>query len=301
MSEFSSQPIKIAILGPTASGKSGLASRVAQQIQGVVINGDPFQAYKDLPIGTGQPTIEERADVPHIGYGCLELGETLNPSNFGATVRAQLEAHPRCVLVTGSGLYLRGIWNQLSEVPDVSEAQVAQVRRWLSLLGAPHLYRYLQSVDPIRAQQLHPNDGSRIQRALGLHLATGQKPSLFLSGIQQGVPDGWKALLVLPSRYSQQQRIVRRVQLMAEMGWEAETQAILAKGLREELQRLRPLGYLEWLEDRSKKEIIDQITLKTQQYAKRQATFFKNQWPKISTFDPDQENLEAALTKLCCI
>lgn len=300
MSDLLSQPLKIAILGPTASGKTSLASSIAKQIQGVVINGDPFQAYRDLPIGTGQPTPDERANAPHIGYGCLDLSEGLNPATFGETVRTQLDAHPRSVLVTGSGLYLRGIWNQLSDVPDVSEAQVAQVRRWLALLGAPRLHRFLQAVDPTRAQQLHPNDGSRIQRALGLHLATGQKPSLFLSGIQQGIPTGWKALLVLPSRESQQQRIAKRVQLMTEMGWEAESQAILASGLKAELTRLRPLGYLEWLEDRSKKEKIATIKIKTQQYAKRQATFFKNQWPEIPTFDPDQEDLEAALTKLCC-
>ena len=76
----------IAILGPTGSGKSALAVAVARRIAGTVVNGDPFQAYRDLPVGTGQPTPAERGGVPHLGYGLLPLSATVNPAAFAATL-----------------------------------------------------------------------------------------------------------------------------------------------------------------------------------------------------------------------
>ena len=85
------EPEKIAILGPTASGKSVLAVAVARRIGGTVVNGDPFQAYRDLPVGTGQPRPEETGSVPHQGYGLLPLGARLNPAGFGE-LAAQLGA-----------------------------------------------------------------------------------------------------------------------------------------------------------------------------------------------------------------
>jgi len=102
-----------AILGPTASGKSALAVEVARRIGGTVVNGDPFQAFAGLAIGTGQPSEAERGEVPHAGYGVLPLTVSVNPAGFGAQVRQSLSQTLNPVLVTGSGLYLRGIWDQL--------------------------------------------------------------------------------------------------------------------------------------------------------------------------------------------
>ena len=97
------EPARIAILGPTASGKSVLAAAVAARIGGTVVNGDPFQAFRDLPVGTGQPLPAERGVAPHTGYGLFPLGAPMNPAWFGAQARAWLQC-PNPVLVTGSGL-----------------------------------------------------------------------------------------------------------------------------------------------------------------------------------------------------
>lgn len=290
--------LRIAILGPTASGKSGLAVALARRLGAVVVNGDPFQAVAGLAIGTGQPSPAEQGGVPHLGYGALPLGTDLNPSSFGARVRGWLEDAPRAVLVTGSGLYLRGIWGQLSALPEVPSGLTERVRAWQARLGAPALHRYLRSVDPARAAQLHPNDGSRIQRALALHLATGRPPSDLLDGVTRGIPEGWRALLVLPSRDAQRDRVRRRVRAMVEAGWPEEVARLRQEGLEPVLRDLRPLGYPDWLEGGDAHHVEGRIVQATQAYAKRQVTFFRNQWPELPTWDPDAEGLEAALERL---
>lgn len=282
-----------AILGPTASGKSALAAEVARRIGGTVVNGDPFQAYKDLSIGTGQPTEAERAGIPHLGYGVLDLEAELNPASFGTLVRAWLEEADRPVLVTGSGLYLRGIWGQLTELPEVPAETTARVRAWAEVLGAPVLHRFLAAVDPVRARDLHPNDRSRIQRALALHLGTGRRPSALLAGAEQGVPEGWRAIIVQPGREAQRKRVARRVRAMAQAGWRREAETVREAGLEDHLRRLRPLGYLDWLDDPA--GAGPRIIQATQQYAKRQATWFRHQLAEVRAWDPDGEPLEAAL------
>jgi tRNA dimethylallyltransferase len=251
-----------------------------------------------IPIGTGQPDEGERQGVPHVGYGCLPLSTPMNPASFGEQVRGWMERHERVVLVTGSGLYLRGIWNQLDELPSVPSDVQARVRHWHGAVGAPRLHRYLAGVDPARAAELHPNDGARIQRAIALYLATGTRPSALFSGVRRELPEGWKALLVLPSRDHQRERVQHRVRAMVEAGWPEEVRALISAGHGEDLRRLRPLGYLDWLEGGDPAEIEARIARETQAYAKRQATWFRHQLPGLSIWDPDAENLAQALGKL---
>lgn len=286
--------MRCAILGPTAAGKSALAVEVARRIGGAVVNGDPFQALAGLEIGTGQPDEHERGGVPHLGFGVLPPSHRANPADFGSLVRSWLQEAQSAVLVTGSGLYLRGIWEQLDGLPAVPGALVAKVRRLASRLGAPGLHRFLAVVDPVRARQLHPNDTSRVQRAIALHLATGCRPSALLAGTRRGLPEGWKALLVLPGREAQRRRVARRVQAQIEAGWPQEASRLVAEGFGPDLEALRPLGYSEWLSGGSPREVQARIVQVTQAYAKRQATFFRNQWPEIPVWDPDTEGLEAA-------
>ena len=290
--------MKFAILGPTASGKSSLAVEVARQIGGSVINGDPFQAMEGIPIGTGQPGPSEQGGVTHVGYGILSLSTALSPATFGQQVRQWVSECPKPVLVTGSGLYLRGIWNQLDELPIVPEALVERVRRWHRELGAERLHRYLVSVDPLRASELHPRDGSRIQRALALHLATGRRPSSLLSGTSRLVPEGWRALLVLPSREALRERVERRVRTMIEEGWPREVHGLVEQGNAEDLLRLRPLGYVRWMEGGDPRAIEAAIVRETQAYAKRQGTWVRNQLPGLPVWDPDQESVSEALREL---
>jgi len=290
-----SAPSFLAILGPTASGKSSLAVEVARRIGGTVVNGDPFQAFEGLAIGTGQPNEAEQGGVPHVGYGDTPLRASINPAGFGIHVRQLLSMAKNPILVTGSGLYLRGIWDQLSEVPPVSESLVERVRSWERSLGPRTLHRYLAAVDPLRAAQLHPNDRSRVQRALALHLATGKSPSGLMEGVRRGVPEGWRALLVLPCRERIRERVARRVKGMIEAGWASEVQRAIADSHEADLRRLRPLGYEAWLAGGDPSRIEAGIVQATQAYAKRQVTFFRNQWPELPQWDPDREDPVAAM------
>ncbi|MCL1908812.1 MAG: tRNA (adenosine(37)-N6)-dimethylallyltransferase MiaA [Holophagaceae bacterium] len=292
----------LAIVGPTASGKSCIAVEIAKKIDGAIVNGDPFQAFLEIPIGTGQPSLSERQGIPHYGYGELPLDLVLNPASFGQMARDWLDtvvkSGKRPILVTGSGLYLRGVWNQLDEMPDVPEKIVKKMRRLCSQLGSPALHRYLASVDPVRASQLHPNDGSRIQRAMALHLATGERPSKFLSGVGRMAPAGWHLLLVLPTRDSLRDRVARRVKSMLELGWREEVQRLAEKGLLPHIMRLRPLGYDLLLECPDSDMAEQKIILATQAYAKRQETWFKNQLPNARRLDPDTGCLDVAICNI---
>jgi len=284
----------IAILGPTASGKSALAVAVAVRLGGCVVNGDPFQALAGLAIGTGQPDLEEQRGVPHVGYGCLPLSARPNPASFGELVREWLAAAPEPVLVTGSGLYLRGIWGQLSALPAVPEALVAKVRRWGDRLGSPVCHRFLAAVDPARASSLHPNDSARVQRALALHLVTGQPASSLLPGVARGLPPGWRVLVVTPSRRRQRERVAARVSAQIRAGWPEEVARLLEEGQRSNLEALRPLGYGRWIAGGELATLEAAIVHDTQAYAKRQSTWFRNQLPEAATWDPDEEPLGSA-------
>ncbi len=264
--------MRVAILGPTASGKSALAVAVARRISGTVVNGDPFQALAGLEIGTGQPDGRERQGIPHLGYGVFPPAWRPDPVGFGGLVRGWIEEAGTAVLATGSGLYLRGIWEQLDDLPPVPGPVVEKVRALAARLGAPALHRYLASVDPARAAQVHPNDGSRVQRALALHLATGQRPSALLGGVQRGVPEGWAALVVLPSREAQRDRVFRRVRAQVAAGWAGEVARLVAQGAGPDLEALRPLGYGQWLGGGDPGGIQRRIVEATLAYAKRQST-----------------------------
>ncbi len=288
----------ILICGPTASGKSALAVEVARRLGGAVVNGDPFQAIEGLGIGTGQPSEAERGGVAHVGYGLLAPSYRPNPAEFGRRVRGWVEASAHPVLVTGSGLYLRGIWEQLDELPEVPEALVQRVRAWGRSLGVPPLHRYLGALDPVRAAELHPNDGARVQRALALHLATGLRPSRLLSGVHPAPPEGWRVLVVLPEREAQRQRVARRVRAQVEEGWPREVEGLVEAGHGEDLRALRPLGYEVWMEGGDPGALEARIVHQTQAYAKRQSTWFRNQLPEAPRWDPDRELLGAALERL---
>ena len=288
----------IAVLGPTASGKSALAVAVARRVGGTVVNGDPYQALAGLAVGTGQPDAAEQDGVPHAGYGGLPLSARPNPAQFGQQVREWLARVPAPVLVTGSGLYLRGIWDQLSALPEVSPATVGRVRGWGEALGAPALHRFLAAVDPRRAAELHPRDRARVQRALALHLATGRPPSSLLTGLAPGVPPGWTVLVVTPDRDHRRARVAARVAAQVAADWPGEVAGLVAGGHGPDLEALRPLGYDAWMAGGALEDIVARVVRDTQAYARRQATWFRHQLPGVPTWDPDAEPLEAAFARL---
>jgi tRNA dimethylallyltransferase len=229
-----------------------------------------------------------------VGYGVVPLSARPNPATFGAQVRQWLVSARTPVLVTGSGLYLRGIWDQLSPLPEVPAHTVAKVRDLDRRIGTRALHRFVAAVDPDRGAALHPNDAARVQRALALHLATGARPSDLREGRAPGVPAGWRVLVAAPARDHRRARVERRVAAQMAAGWPGEVARLLAEGHEADLRALRPLGY-EALMDGGP---VARIITETQAYAKRQATWFRHQLADAPAWDPDVEPVEAAFEKL---
>src|SRR5690242_11733768 len=171
----------VLIAGPTASGKSALAMRLAEKLGGVVVNADSMQVYRDLRIITARPSPEEEARVPHRLYGHVDAAVNYSTGQWlrdVADVLGELARDNRtAILVGGTGLYFNALTAGLAAVPPIPPEVRAQVRGRLATEGVRPLYAELIERDPMTATRLMPNDRSRISRALEVVLATGRSLS----------------------------------------------------------------------------------------------------------------------------
>lgn len=269
--------MKLAVVGPTASGKTRLATALAKLTGATIINGDPFQSLEGLAIGTGQPTSEELDGQSNKGYGCFPLSIHLNPKDFGSSVNAWMKDHPAIICVTGSGLYLRGIWNQFSPLPEVPISVINRLRERTEQVGSAILHKELATIDPDRSREIHPNDRARIERALALYEVSGVLPSRLLRGVPLEVPPEWKVIILDPPRELIRNSIQHRIHRQISSGWLDEISFLKAQGYESDIRRLRPLGYETLMDEASLAVAQDLITIETQQYAKRQSTWFRHQ------------------------
>ena len=269
--------MKLAVVGPTASGKTQLATALAKLLGATIINGDPFQALQGCSIGTGQPTSEELDGQLNQGYGCFPLSIHLNPKDFGLSVNAWIKDLSSTICVTGSGLYLRGIWNQFSPLPEVPVSVIKRLRERTDRESASVLYQELATIDPDRAREIHPNDRARIERALALYEVSGVLPSQLRAGVSLEVPSDWKVIVLDPPRDLIRESIQRRIHRQISSGWREEIASLRAQGHEADLRRLRPLGYETLMDEVNPGVAQNLITVETQQYAKRQSTWFRHQ------------------------
>lgn len=276
----------LAIVGATATGKTALGVRLARELGGEVINADALQVYRGLDIGTGKPTPEERGGVPHHLIDILEPDEAFSAGDF---VRAawpvldDLEARGRLpIVVGGSGLYLRALFEGLSPIPLVP----AKVRRALddelAREGLPALYERLGEIDPETARRLAPGDTQRILRALAVAASTGRP----LSSWQARPPAPEAAIepirigLTLP-RSILYHRVAGRVREMLRRGWVEEVEALLDFGISPDAHAFQAIGYRQIVAFLSGtmtlEEAIEDIIRATRRYAKRQETWFRKE------------------------
>src|SRR5689334_22954892 len=166
----------VLIAGPTASGKSALALRVAEKIGGVIVNADSMQVYRDLRVITARPPPEEEARAPHRLYGAVDAAVNYSTGQWlrdVAPVLAEAKAQGRVpILVVGTGLYFKALTTGLAAVPPIPSDLREQVRARVAREGAPALHAELTALDPATARRLTVNDRSRIARALEVVLAT---------------------------------------------------------------------------------------------------------------------------------
>lgn len=270
-------PSLIVICGATASGKSGLAMTLAQQLGAVILSADSRQVYREFDIGTAKPTKLERQQVPHYFIDICEPTETLTVAAYQQQAQALIEqlhhTHTLPLLVGGTGLYIKSIVQGL-KIPRV-EPQT-ELRSQLNSLGQSQCYAMLQQIDPMAATKIHPNDPVRTLRALEVFYVTGRPISE-----QQGENPPAYPILQLgldchPEPLSQ--RIEQRTEQMLAAGWLDEVKFLCQK-YGDDLPLLNTLGYQEMKQHLQGKLTLDEAKeltiLHTRQFAKRQRTWFK--------------------------
>lgn len=284
----------IAIIGPTASGKTNLAIDLAIHLQTEIVSADSMQFYRGLEIGTAQPTPDQLARVPHHFIGHLDPAQHISAAEFAEAARAvvaRLNAQGKpAVVVGGSGLYIRALIDGLFEGPgrscDIRARLHARAKSEKTEAGetppgaTPTLYAELQRIDPDYAARIHPSDLRRIVRALEVHELTG-RPLTALHAEQQQQADPLNALQIGLDwpRDQLYDRINQRVLHMFETGLLHEVQRLLDTGHEQNLLRLKSLGYRECIQHLQGQLPLDQtiaaIQQNTRRYAKRQLTWFR--------------------------
>ncbi|MET9062681.1 tRNA (adenosine(37)-N6)-dimethylallyltransferase MiaA [Streptomyces antibioticus] len=280
MSSAPLAPRVIAVVGPTAAGKSDLGVFLAQRLGGEVVNADSMQLYRGMDIGTAKLTPEERAGVPHHLLDVWDVTVTASVAEYQRLARARIDAlladgrWP--VLVGGSGLYVRGAVDNL-EFPGTDPEVRARLEEELTLRGSGALHARLAAADPEAAHAILPSNGRRIVRALEVIEITGKPFTANLPG-HDSVYDTVQ-IGVDVARPELDERIARRVDRMWDEGLVAEVRALEARGLRDGRTASRALGYQQVLaalagectEDEARAETVRA----TKRFARRQDSWFR--------------------------
>jgi tRNA dimethylallyltransferase len=285
----------IVICGATATGKSGLALKLAQRLNSVILSADSRQVYREFDIGTAKPTPEEQQSIPHYFIDICAPTETLTLAEYQRQAQSLIQANfshnslsPFPLLVGGTGLYIKSIVKGL-KIPKVSPQP--DLRASLQELGQQQLYAFLSQVDPRAAAKIHSNDLVRTLRALEVFYVTG----IPISQQQGETPPNYPILQIgLDCEVEAlQKRIERRTDKMIAMGWVKEVEN-LGKKYGWNLPLLKTLGYAEMKQHLSGELNLQQAKkltiLHTRQFAKRQTTWFRAD-PKIEWFDANDPDI----------
>jgi tRNA dimethylallyltransferase len=285
------------IAGPTASGKSALATALAEHLDGTIINADSMQVYRDLQVITARPTPEQEARVPHCLYGHVDAAENYSVGRWcvdaGEAIAEAQRAKRLPIVVGGTGLYFKARTHGLAAVPPVPAEIRAGVRDRLATDGIAALYAELQRRDPASAQRLMPGDRARITRALEVVLATGRSLS---DWHRQGMPPGVAAtgavrIFLAVDRAELHHRIDARFDDMLASGALEEVRRLAARDLDPALPAMKAHG-VPWLIRHLAGEItLDRAAAEgkrdTRRYTKRQETWFRHQLPDWTWVAPE--------------
>lgn len=295
----------LAVVGPTASGKTALGVMLSQLYQGEVVSADSMQIYTGLDIATAKPTPEEQQGIPHHLIGCVPMSESFSVADYLALAKPLIrKIHQRNhlpVIVGGTGLYVSSLLSNIQLAPTKQDPELRQeLLTYAAVHGNNALHVRLKQLDPRAALEIHPNNLVRVVRALEVCMTTEKTfteykleshrlPSPYYS-LQIGLTYADRALLY--------ERINERVDRMVQNGLIEEAYAVYQN---EELRTAyHAIGYKELIpyfeKNMSLEECIDKIKQETRRYAKRQLTWFRKnnaiQWIIINKFDKKQEILE---------
>jgi tRNA dimethylallyltransferase len=274
----------VLILGPTASGKTELAVRLAEQCDGEIVNADSMQVYRGMDVGTAKPTPEERRRVPHHLLDIVSPDVNFSASDFrreaGGVIADISSRGKNAFIVGGTGLYVKALTQGLVDSPSSDEALRASLRDQAGRIGNEGLLRMLEQYDQVTAARLHPNDQVRIIRALEVYLQTGIPISRYRE--EHGFAESHYRCLKIGIRTERQElyrRIDQRVEHMVAAGLEQEVRGLLDAGFAPSLKAMRAIGYKEMCAAISgacsTDEAIRLIKRDSRHFAKRQLTWFQ--------------------------
>lgn len=284
----------IAIVGPTASGKSELALFLAEEFSGEIVNYDSVQIFRHLDIGTAKPSIAERERVPHHMIDIREPTEIFTAGDYQREARSVLEdirnRGKLPILVGGTGLYLRALIEGLFAGPARSLHWRNRLEMIAEKRGRPYLHRLLQRLDPEAAARIAERDKPKVIRAIEVRLETGKPLSQHLDEKPREPITGFATHFVglNPAREELYRRIDQRVERMFEAGLVEEVCGLLARGIPASAKPFEAIGYRHVIEDIDscipREETIRIIQRDTRRYAKRQITWFRRQC-EVTWFD----------------
>ena len=267
----------IAVVGPTATGKSDLGVALAKELGGEVVNADSMQLYRGMDIGTAKLTPDERQGVPHHLLDVWEPSRTASVADYQERARALLDGPPK-VFVGGSGLYLRAALDVL-EFPGTDPALRAELEAELAEAGPAALHRRLTELDPEAATRMEPSNGRRIVRALEVVLLTGSMPGA-MTDYTSFVPTTYLGL----DREDLAERVGTRVDRMWEQGLVDEVAGLGPLG---ETAR-RALGYAQATQqlagELTEEQAREQTKAATRRFVRRQRSWFRRD-PRITWLD----------------
>jgi tRNA dimethylallyltransferase len=288
----------VLIAGPTASGKSALAVRLARRLDGVVVNTDSMQVYRDLRVITARPSVDEEASAPHRLYGHVDAAENYSVGRWLADVQpvlAEIAASGRMpIFVGGTGLYFKALTRGLAAVPPIPPEIRTAVRARAERIGTAALHAELAQRDPAAAARLTPADRVRIARALEVLEATGRS---LIEWHGTGTPPlldyaSTAKLFLDPDRAQLYQRIDARFAAMLAMGALDEVRALDARGLDPLLPAMKAHGVpglRRWLRGEIPiEQAAEGGRRDTRHYAKRQLTWFRHQLPDWPWAAPEE-------------
>jgi tRNA dimethylallyltransferase len=283
------------IAGPTASGKSALALRLAERLGAAVVNADSMQVYRDLPVLSARPSAEEEGRAPHRLYGHVDGAESYSVGRWLREAMAALAEPGPKVVVGGTGLYFRALTEGLAEMPGVPEAARAEASARLDRDGEATFRAALACVDPEAAARIAPGDRQRLVRAAAVHAATGRNLSDWRAATTPTLT-AYRAVVLEPPREALYARCDARFEAMLAEGAFEEVATLAARALPEDRPVLKAVGVRELAAHLAggltREQAVEAAQRQTRRYAKRQLTWFRNQtprWPRIDAVYPEAQ------------
>jgi tRNA dimethylallyltransferase len=293
-------PPVVAVVGPTATGKTALAVALAHRLGGEVVNADSMQLYRGMDIGTAKPDLAERNGVPHHLLDLWHVREAASVAEYRRLARAQIDrlraAGTVPLLVGGSGLYVRAVLDEL-DFPGTDAALRGRLEEELAAVGPAALHARLAALDPAAAEAVLPSNGRRIVRALEVIELTGGPFRAQLPDPRPHYPAVAVGLDREPAVLDE--RVAARVDRMWAAGFVDEVAALAADGLREGPTASRALGYAQVLAQfdgaLTPDEARERTIGTTRRFVRRQRSWFRRD-ATISWFDAGRPDLVDAVT-----